>query len=1046
MDAAQFATIRADRLAEADNELRDLVRVALEAWNGEGEFQPVDLAEAVEVIWLEHFAAEAPRAHYERFLALFQEILTDSLAKTSASAGGSPADHEVERVTIFLSTLAVNDGTMRGIGARGGKFKRWVSMHDPSVRHGHQVADGQVRPVHEAFSVEGVDFDYPGQPVGPPEFWINCRCVVQPAAAKGDLNVSKQTFTLDESITAAADEPHTGVGVFLLPQGSDPIVAASSEPAHLTTVWLGDMNDLDEDTLASIRGELAAYAERVEGPIVVPVTERGTLGDDGADVVFLEPTDSLIALRNGLLEASPTIARVMDSVEQFPEWTPHVTLGYPETPAAGGYDGEAVTFDRMGLWIGPDQEDFAMGGDMRDKSDGQAALLAAARSKLHSFDMAGIVADVDELEDDDEMPLDELEDGEELITEVPVHGVATLEGKATGDGRGFRPGAISFGRLPAPLGYEFESSHGGDNSRVAIVGRIDEFWTVPAPGEPEGVFEVRWRGVIMPGKEYGARAIESIIDGSYDGLSVIVDDIEIDVSEMREEMRERLLLEQRNDLAPVPAETPDSGPKKPSEEDLDALVDMFVGDGTMEVTWFSTARVRRFDMVPTGAYQEGYAALGAEFADEMTPEQIEASATALADCDCSASIQASASGRQYVNLADLSDGEREEYGALSPELQDAFAVERGLVVATAFAPGTKDGPGWITHPIPTSRIRKYWVRGKGAAKIAWGTPGDFNRCRANLAKYVQNPEWLAGLCANMHKEAIGVWPGQEGGKRNSLTASAAPAPLFSLTAALAPVEARFFMEPANILEAGGVVVDGEHVYGYIAEWNQCHIGSPEGPGTCTYAPRSATSYGHYRTGNVMTTEGIFPVGSITMSTGHAGGRESAAAAVAHYDNTGVVIADVACGENSRGIWFSGRIRPDADEMDVYKLGASGQVSGDWRLIGGNYELVAALAVNVGGFPIPNPALTASADVGVVSIVAAGIAAHAPTTPMVEVADDAPSAMSAQDVAGIAIAAAEQVFRMQKRQDIIDRAAPARSSLAAHTLSRARAKLSTFTKE
>ena len=56
----------------------------------------------------------------------------------------------------------------------------------------------------------------------------------------------------------ADEEQHTGVGVFLLPEASDPVVAASSEPAHLTTVWLGDMNDLDEDTIAKFQRELGA--------------------------------------------------------------------------------------------------------------------------------------------------------------------------------------------------------------------------------------------------------------------------------------------------------------------------------------------------------------------------------------------------------------------------------------------------------------------------------------------------------------------------------------------------------------------------------------------------------------------------------------------------------------------------------------------------------------------------------------------------------------------------------------------------------------------
>ena len=43
-----------------------------------------------------------------------------------------------------------------------------------------------------------------------------------------------------------------------------------------------------------------------------------------------------------------------------------------------------------------------------------------------------------------------------------------------------------------------------------------------------------------------------------------------------------------------------------------------------------------------------------------------------------------------------------------------------------------------------AQIPSMLARGKGAAKIRWGVPGDFNRCRLQLAKYVQNPDWLAG--------------------------------------------------------------------------------------------------------------------------------------------------------------------------------------------------------------------------------------------------------------------------------------------------------------
>jgi DNA-binding ferritin-like protein len=59
-------------------------------------------------------------------------------------------------------------------------------------------------------------------------------------------------------------------------------------------------------------------------------------------------------------------------------------------------------------------------------------------------------------------------------------------------------------------------------------------------------------------------------------------------------------------------------------------------------------------------------------------------------------------------------------------------------------------------------LRRYWTRGAGAAKIRWGTPGDWTRCVRNLTKYM-GPR-SKGYCALRHKEMNGVWPGD---KRNT---------------------------------------------------------------------------------------------------------------------------------------------------------------------------------------------------------------------------------------------------------------------------------------
>lgn len=58
----------------------------------------------------------------------------------------------------------------------------------------------------------------------------------------------------------------------------------------------------------------------------------------------------------------------------------------------------------------------------------------------------------------------------------------------------------------------------------------------------------------------------------------------------------------------------------------------------------------------------------------------------------------------------------------------------------------------------TERLMDYWSHGAGGAILDWGVPGDFNRCRVALSKYV-GPDVVDGLCANLHHRATGAWPG-----------------------------------------------------------------------------------------------------------------------------------------------------------------------------------------------------------------------------------------------------------------------------------------------
>jgi hypothetical protein len=59
----------------------------------------------------------------------------------------------------------------------------------------------------------------------------------------------------------------------------------------------------------------------------------------------------------------------------------------------------------------------------------------------------------------------------------------------------------------------------------------------------------------------------------------------------------------------------------------------------------------------------------------------------------------------------------------------------------------KRGPGWVTNPEATRRIHAYWTKKgqPGYAKIGWGVPGDFNRCRIEVGEEIgeNSPDKLA---------------------------------------------------------------------------------------------------------------------------------------------------------------------------------------------------------------------------------------------------------------------------------------------------------------
>lgn len=189
------------------------------------------------------------------------------------------------------------------------------------------------------------------------------------------------------------------VVIVAIPEQDDSTWKISSEKVpHITLLFLGEADAVEN---AEQIVQYVEHAASKMSPFYMDVDYRGSLGADEADVLFFEKGWDFKAVsdfRDQLL-ANPAIKAAYNKAEQFPEWTPHLTLGYPATPANIPDNEERmhyVRFDRIAVWLGdsegpefrltrPDRGDY--GDAPLAMSDSMTA--AEARSLLH-FGLKGM--------------------------------------------------------------------------------------------------------------------------------------------------------------------------------------------------------------------------------------------------------------------------------------------------------------------------------------------------------------------------------------------------------------------------------------------------------------------------------------------------------------------------------------------------------------------------------------------------------------------------------------------------------------------------------
>lgn len=153
-----------------------------------------------------------------------------------------------------------------------------------------------------------------------------------------------------------ADPAKLQAVVVAIPTQDDRVWKVSSEKVpHMTLCYLGEP-DWNGEQLQNVV-EYIGHAASTLNRFGMAVDRRGTLGADDADVLFFEKEWSFSRLENfrSNLLKNQNIHMAYLAADQYPSWTPHLTLGYPKTPAKPDdrdYPINWVNFDRISLWLG----------------------------------------------------------------------------------------------------------------------------------------------------------------------------------------------------------------------------------------------------------------------------------------------------------------------------------------------------------------------------------------------------------------------------------------------------------------------------------------------------------------------------------------------------------------------------------------------------------------------------------------------------------------------------------------------------------------------
>ncbi|MFD7573279.1 phage minor head protein [Streptomyces sp. NPDC055893] len=890
------------------------------------------------------------------------EQLRARLRAAFAREGAQLGEVREERIARTESGRAWNMATLAAAQALTGPdrplVKQWLTRRDPRVRDAHDDVNGQLRLLDEPFSVAGVSMAAPSDPTAPPELVINCRCVLavaraeQAAAYEPSAPVRGRAFDSEEStvhpVTAAADGSHrTGAMIALMPTEEDAerLALDGGEPAeelHLTLFFLGEGADWEEERRAELIANLRAQVQEhglQDGLVHARAfgANHWNAGSDTPSWVWAVGDDRDRPDGAPTLESARWAATYAledrhgpDIPVQHSPWQPHVCAAYSDDPALLAALEErlgTVTFDRLRVAFAGDYTDIPIGPT---EAPMEPAETTAAGMPTRSWS-------------------------------TPDDTALAFENEQTGDGRIFAPGSLYWETGPWPLQYADEMLMGHEGAELAA-----SIETLGRDGD-----RITGTGVLYTNRQAGADAAQLLDEGAPLGVSVDLDDVDV-------EFVDRTMSEGEDEFIVLAASLPSMSVMRLQD-------DAWMITASTAPEWTASAgslsRAQHAVQLITGpggtvsadALRAAFTSTGILTAAAGDPDDPDGGVVVHSERTGDFLLRITKGRVRGATLVAMPAYDRARIVLDPVEEEDQAAA---AMTAAAPSEAHQRVLDYVSaSPVPV-----------GAREIATALGISMESARGHLNRAAEAgrlvrlaPGLYVGSSTLPEGPAVTAAALAADGEDPGLTQLVASA--WTAMQDLPPMPAAWFREPTDEElppGSGGVHYAAGRIFGWVAQAGEPHAGMPGRNLTIDSLGEIDTT--HFLRARFNLDDGSkVRAGAFTMNAGHHRDGAECETVSCQWDDTRTVAGIVTVGMNSRGMWFSGAAAPWLAEWDRTVFTGC-QPSYHMRQgSGGTWQLRAVLSVPVPGHSSPLLASVAERSNLALAASAANIADSRPDT-------------------------------------------------------------------